>query len=106
MTYRWYTLPDGREVYRKELKPVRGRSDLPIPMFIRDDMEPTEHVDGRFYTSKSEYRRITKERGYIEVGDDPARLRSKTYSKPKPNTKANREALKQAEYMVRNGIKP
>lgn len=104
--YAWIDCGDGRQVYRKIAEPTAKRSSLPVPMFIRDDMPATEHVDGIFYTSKAAYRRVTKERGYVEIGDDPARLRSKTYSKPKPNTKANREALKQAAYMVRNGIKP
>lgn len=50
------------------------RSDLPCPMLVSDIMDAAEHVDGKFYTSKSGYRRVTKERGLIEVGNDPARF--------------------------------
>lgn len=80
-----------------------ARSDaIPVPRFISDTMDPTEHVDGRFYTSKSAFRRVTKERGYVELGNDPARLN--VPAKPKPDRKANIEAIKQAEHMVANKI--
>jgi hypothetical protein len=54
------------------------RSDLPCPMLVSDAMPAAEHVDGRFYESKSAFRRVTKEQGFIEVGNDPAR-----FNKPK-----------------------
>lgn len=54
------------------------RSDLPCPMLIGDSMPAAEHVDGKFYDSKSAYRAVTKARGLIEVGNDPARFRQKT----------------------------
>ena len=41
---------------RPSLPPAR--SDLPSPMIIRDEMEPTEQVDGRFYTSKAKFRAV------------------------------------------------
>jgi hypothetical protein len=56
------------------LQPVR--SDLPCPMLISDTMDAAEHVDGNFYTSKSEFRKVTKANGLIEVGNEklnPAR---------------------------------
>jgi hypothetical protein len=49
--------------------PVR-RSDLPCPMLISDDMQAAEHVDGKFYTSKSSFRRVTRENGLTEVGNE------------------------------------
>ena len=39
------------------------------PYVIRDEMDPTEQVDGRFYTSKAKFRAIGRELGLIEVGD-------------------------------------
>jgi len=39
-------------------------------MLIGDSMEPAEHVDGNFYTSKSQYRKVTKANGLIEVGNE------------------------------------
>ncbi|QIG75004.1 hypothetical protein EVC14_006 [Rhizobium phage RHph_I3_18] len=67
-----------------------ARSDtFPVPNFISDHMEPLEHpLTGKFYTSKREFSAITRERGYEEVGNDPARLR------PRPKPKADRKAIK------------
>lgn len=80
-----------------------GRSDeLPVPMFISDTMEPTEHVDGKFYTSKSKFRSITKARNCTEMGNDPARFR--VNPKPKPDRAAIKDAVQRAESMVLNGI--
>lgn len=52
-----------------------ARADLSVPHVISDTMPPTEHIDGKFYESKSAFRRVTKENGCIEIGNDPARLR-------------------------------
>ena len=75
-----------------DIRPLPPRSDLPCPMLISDIMEPAEHVDGRFYTSKSGFRKVTKANGYIEVGNDPARLNRPT----KPNPKSREKAIDQA----------
>ena len=61
------------------------RSSLPCPMLISDTMDAAEHVDGKFYTSKSEYRRVTKANGLIEVGTE------KLNTKPAKVSKAARE---------------
>jgi len=63
-----------------------ARSDLPLPNVISDIMEPTEQVDGRFYTSKSQFRKVGRSLGLIEVGNE----------KPKPrvrnaNVRADRD---------------
>ncbi|WP_434733756.1 hypothetical protein NL154_05660 [Rhizobium sp. YTUHZ044] len=54
---------------------------LPVPMFISDTMDPTEHVDGNFYSSKSQFRAVTRAHGLVEVGNDPARLKPRTFKK-------------------------
>lgn len=38
-------------------------------------MDPVEHVDGSWHTSKSGFRRVTKERGLTEMGNDPGRFK-------------------------------
>lgn len=74
--YEWIDVGNGRLVYRRvDVRPPAARSDLPFPMVITDDMPACEHVDGNFYESKSAYRAVTKARGLIEVGNDPARLK-------------------------------
>lgn len=97
----WHEL----EVWPAECIPSApaGRStSIPVPMFISDTMDATEHLDGKFYTSKSRFREVTKAHDCVEIGNDPARLRRPTMVKP--DRAKNREALKQAEYMVANGI--
>jgi hypothetical protein len=54
----------------KDIRLQPPRSDLPCPMLITDDMQAAEHVDGRFYTSKSEFRKVTRANGLTEVGNE------------------------------------
>lgn len=50
------------------------RSDLPMPMLIRDQLDDLQHPsDGNFYDSKSEFRKITALNGGIEMGNDEAK---------------------------------
>lgn len=74
--YAWYILSDGREVYRRvEQYCEPKRSDLPTPMFIRDDMPETEHpCTGQAYNSKSSFRAVTKAHGCVEIGNDSSRF--------------------------------
>jgi hypothetical protein len=63
------------------------RGELPLPYIISDTMEPTEQVDGRFYTSKRAFRAVGRALGLTEVGNE----------KPKPKTRAsNDRAVKEA----------
>lgn len=83
--------------WRKRYGPPRVETrpgDFPCPRVITDTMEPTEHVDGKFYDSKSAFRAVTKANGMIEVGNDPARLRKP--EKPKADPKARRAAVEKA----------
>lgn len=72
--------------------------NFPCPRVMSDTMDPTEHVDGKHYDSKSAYRAVTKAHGYVEVGNDPARLRPQT--KPTIDKAQTREAVKQAAAQV------
>lgn len=54
----------------KDVRPVAPRSNLACPMIVSDHMPAAEHVDGKFYESKSAYRRVTKANGLIEVGNE------------------------------------
>ena len=70
------------------------RSDFPTPFAVSDCMDPTEHIDGKHYTSKSQFRAVTKAHGCIEVGNDPSRHRK--IERPKADPKARREAVAKA----------
>lgn len=77
--------PGRFRVARPQHRPKR--SDLPRPYVISDSMEPTEQVDGKFYTSKREFRAVGRALGLTEVGNE----------KPKPKTRASSErAVKDA----------
>jgi hypothetical protein len=58
----------GRWRVSRETTPI-ARSSLPLPHVISDEMPPTEQVDGRFYTSKRQFRAVGRALGLTEVGD-------------------------------------
>jgi len=83
MTRGTFVIRNGELVRKGGPKDIRlpvQRSDLPCPMLVSDTMDAAEHVDGRFYESKSAFRKVTKQRGLVEVGNDPGRI--KTMKKP------------------------
>lgn len=72
-----------------------------MPMVISDIMPPTEQVDGKFYTSKREFRAVGRALGLTEVGTE----------KPKPRVKVNdrkgrREAVQRAIGRYKAGERP
>jgi hypothetical protein len=70
-----------------------ARSEHPVPYVISDTMPPTEQVDGRFYTSKRQFRAVGRALGLVEVGTE------KLPSKPKGVShadKSQQEGRKQA----------
>lgn len=74
------------------------------PYVISDTMEPTEQVDGRFYTSKKEFRTVGRALGLIEVGNEklPPIVRSTDRREVK---EARRRDLKNAveKFRARHG---
>lgn len=72
--------PGKWRVKREELRPAR--SDLPLPYVISDIMEPTEQVDGKFYTSKSTFRRVGRSHGLIEVGNEKLKPKTRATADP------------------------
>lgn len=84
---------NGRLVEKGGPQDVRlqpPRSDLPCPMLIGDIMDEAEHVDGRFYTSKSQFRKVTKANGLIEVGNERPKARKR------PDPKAREKSIEQS----------
>lgn len=71
-------------------------------MLISDTMEAAEHVDGKFYTSKSAYRAVTRENGLTEVGTE----RPKPRKRPPVNDKAISDAVDKAVAQYNQGRRP
>ena len=100
---RLVVIEDGnRTIYRHVEDRPDNRSDLPRPFVISDLMEETEHVDGRTYTSKSAFRRVTREHGLTEVGNEklPPKQRGTTSKKFK---QARKQDIKTAIDKYRAG---
>lgn len=88
-------------------KPSRqpARSDLPLPNVISDIMEPTEQVDGRFYTSKRQFRAVGRSLGLIEVGNEKPKPRARP-SLSRENKRKRREQIKTALEKYAAGHRP
>ena len=65
-------------------------------------MPPTEQVDGRFYTSKSQFRAVGKALGLIEVGNEKPKPRQRASSQEKFK-KGRHEAIGKAVAQYRAG---
>jgi hypothetical protein len=78
-------------------KPCRlvARSDLPLPHVISDQMEPTEQVDGRYYTSKRAFRAVGRSLGLTEVGNERFKPKSRS-TELKETAAARKAAIRQA----------
>lgn len=74
--------------------------------YISDGMEPTKHMALGFYDapidSKSKFRKITKERGCIEIGNETAQLTKPRVRKPL-DRRQRREDIRKAYHQVKNG---
>jgi hypothetical protein len=76
----------NRFVVARNRGPV-ARSSLPMPFVITDEMPATEQVDGKFYTSKKQFRAVGRSLGLIEIGNE----------KLKPHTRStDRREVKEA----------
>ena len=79
----------------KRLYKPPARSDLPLPHIISDTMDPVEQVDGRFYTSKSEFRKVGRANGLIEVGTEKLTPKPKGVAHTKGKA-ARQQAIRKA----------
>jgi hypothetical protein len=84
----------GRWRVRK-IAQKRAKSDLPMPYVISDIMEPTEQVDGKFYTSKRQFRAVGRSLGLIEVGNEKLKPKQRT-SNDRQVKEARRKSIKTA----------
>jgi len=109
MEFRWYTLGNGRSVYRPVSQMVQARSDFPIPYMNLDRIEPVQsQADGKTYDSISALRRTYKESGnpqgknYLEIGNEDMTK----WSPPKRDDNKAIEAIERAEADIIAGRAP
>jgi hypothetical protein len=75
-----------------------ARSGLPCPMVISDEMPETEQVDGKFYTSKRAFRRVGRQLGLTEVGNE--KFKPRVRPSALPETKAARQRALQKAFQL------
>jgi hypothetical protein len=69
MTRATYVIRNGELVEKHLAEPLEHAG--PAFNFISDTMDATQHMaNGKWYTSKSEFRKATKAAGCIEVGNE------------------------------------
>lgn len=91
-----YILLDGNLVEVQRLPRPRA-----FPAIISDHMSATMHpADGRQYESKSEFRRITREHGLVEIGNDAP------IGRPEFKPEGVREDIERSVQMLNQGYQP
>jgi hypothetical protein len=91
----------GRFRFVKPTTPA-ARSTLPLPYVISDTMEACEQVDGNFYTSKSAFRRVGRQLGLVEVGNEKPKAKTRASTQERAE-KARREAIGKAVAQYKAG---
>jgi hypothetical protein len=94
----------GKWRVARESTPV-ARSKLPLPYVISDIMPETEQVDGKFYTSKRQFRAVGRALGLTEVGDQKPPQTTRSTNK-RAVKEARRKALQTAVAKFEAGYRP
>jgi hypothetical protein len=84
---------------RDETPPAR--SEFPCPHIISDIMDPVEQVDGRFYTSKAQFRAVGRALGLTEVGNEKPKPKVRATADPKVK-EARQQSLRKAIEKLRS----
>jgi len=84
---------------RDETPPAR--SEFPCPHIISDIMDPVEQVDGRFYTSKAQFRAVDRALGLTEVGNEKPKPKVRATADPKVK-EARQQSLRKAIEKLRS----
>ena len=84
----------GRWRVARETSPV-ARSELPLPYVISDIMPETEQVDGKFYTSKRQFRAVGRALGLTEVGNEKFKPKERATNQREIKAK-RREVIRKA----------
>ena len=95
-----YVIRNGKLIEKYLADPI---IDQPSFHVISDTMDHTWHpASGKYFDSKSEFRKETKAYGCIEVGDQKNYGKQRTHVE-KLDKGQRREAIQKAVYDLRNG---
>ena len=78
------------------------RGDLSLPYVISDNMEPVEQVDGKFYTSKRQFRAVGRSHGLIEVGNEKQKPKKRS-TELRSTKEERRQSLQKAVAQYKAG---
>jgi hypothetical protein len=81
------------------------KGDLALPYVISDVMDPTEQVDGKFYTSKRQFRAVGRSLGLTEVGTEKPRPKPRA-TDLKVEKDRRKQSLKTAIEKYKAGHRP
>jgi len=85
---------------KRPVKENRRAENMPLPFVISDNMEPTEQVDGKFYTSKRAFRATGRALGLVEVGNEKLKPKPKNAGS-RASREARRASIKKAVEKIR-----
>ena len=106
MTVELEEFEPGRWRVKKPRHEKRRAENMPLPFVISDIMPPTEQVDGKFYTSKREFRAVGRSLGLIEVGNEKMKPRPPRPSSDKASQQQRRNAIRKAISRYKAGERP
>jgi len=89
----------------KKVSQKTARSNLPRPYVISDTMEPTEQVDGQFYTSKRQFRAVGRALGLTEVGNEKQAPKITRASSEKGASEGRRQSIRKAIDRYKSGVR-
>ena len=94
-----YVMRDGELVEKHLADPMPGQSSF---HYISDNMDPLlHHADGNYYDSKSTFRKVTKQHGCVEIGNNSNWGRSRTPIKM--DKRQRLDDIRRSVYELRNG---
>jgi hypothetical protein len=95
----------GRWRVKRDRHEKRRAKNMPLPFVISDTMEPTEQVDGKFYTSKRAFRAVGRAHGLVEVGTEKLTPKTTRASSEKGAKEARRRSIQKALARYRSGVR-
>jgi hypothetical protein len=88
--------PGRWRVKKHRVKEKLRAENMPLLFVISDTMPPTEQVDGRFYTSKSAFRKVGRQLGLTEVGTEKMTHKVVRASSTRKAQEGRRNAIRKA----------